>query len=118
MRPAPITPTDMSAICIFLSVEHSILDIDRADLKSLSETSFWIGCRDELLPDIALIPGCRNRPYDWFVLQFLCLVKFMTTGIARGVIVAQIGMILVDGSYDITLHNLHVVDIVEQLHCW
>src|SRR5205807_9263393 len=45
-------------------------------------------------------------------LQLLSLVEYLATRVSRRVIVAEIGMIFADSSYDITFHDLHVVDIV------
>src|SRR5436190_17553038 len=87
------------------------------DLEGLPETNFWIPSWDKLLSEIPFIAGRRNRLYNWPILQFLSLVEFVTTRISCRVIVAEIGMMFADGSYDITFHDLHVVDIVEQLHC-
>src|SRR5207253_2980160 len=87
-------------------------------LEGLPESNFWIPSRDELQPEVSFIAGRRNSLYNWLILQFLSFVKFITTRISRRVIVAEIGMMLADGSYDITFHDLHMVDIVEQPHRW
>src|SRR5947209_15588947 len=88
------------------------------NLEGLPESNFWISSRDELLPKISFIAGRRNSLYNWLVLQFLRLVELMATRIARRVIVSKIVMILANSAYDIALHDLHMVNIVEQSHRW
>src|SRR5205814_1289843 len=62
-----------------------------AKLKSLLESSNRVALRDELLSKVALIAAFENSADDRWVIQFLRLVKFMTTRIARCVVMRKVG---------------------------
>jgi hypothetical protein len=56
--------------------------------------------------------GFRHRP----PLQFLRAVQFVPPGHAAGMEVRDVLDILPDGADDIAFHDLHVIDVVQQLH--
>lgn len=52
---------------------------------------------------------------DGGVVELLGGIEFISAGDACGVVVADVLMVLADGADDVSLHDLHVVDVVEEL---
>ena len=53
---------------------------------------------------------------DGAPVQFLRVVELVPAGHAAGVEVGDVLDVVADGADDVALHDLHVVDVVEQLH--
>src|SRR4051794_27004760 len=70
--------------------------------------------RAELLPHIAVISCFRYRPHDCRIVEFLILVEVLATGHSCRVEMSEVRNISTYAGNYITLHDLHVVDIVEQ----
>ena len=63
---------------------------------------------------MALIAGLEDSAHDRWIIQLLSLIDFVATGVAACVVVKEL-LVIVSNSPDyVTLHNLHVVNIVEQ----
>ena len=61
------------------------------------------------------IESCiSNCGGDGGVVEFLAGIKFMSAGHARRVVVADVLVVSLNAANDVTLHDLHVIDIVEQ----
>ena len=55
-----------------------------------------------------------NGPDDGRVVQLLAVVDLVPPGHAAGVVVADVALVLPDGLDHVPLHDLHVVDVVEE----
>ena len=71
--------------------------------------------RDELVADVAVVVGGGDRPADAAVVQFLGVVQILAAGVAGGVEVADVGEGAPEGADHVALHDLHVVDVEQQL---
>jgi len=65
-------------------------------------------------------PTCRvthleQRFHNGPVVDLLFVIQFAPAGVARGVDMAQVVLVLADASDDIAVHDLHVVDVEQQL---
>src|SRR5437764_14794051 len=85
-------------------------------IKSLFESCNRVALRNELLSKVALVASFENSANDGWVVQLLPFVKLVTARVASRMIVRKIRVMLADGADDITLHDLHVVDVIEQFH--
>ena len=72
--------------------------------------SLW----DKLLGNVALKPSVNDGLANGRVIELLRVVNLVPTRVAASVIVSEILIALLDGSNDVTFHDLHVVNIVEQ----
>ena len=63
---------------------------------------------------MALVAGLEDRAHDGRVVQLLRLVDLVSARVAAGVVVEQILVIVADRPDDIPLHDLHVVNVVQQ----
>lgn len=70
--------------------------------------------RDEFLPDVSLVAGVRDRPHDGRVVQLLTVVDFIPPRAATRMIVGEMPVIFPNGPDHIPLHDLHVVNVIEQ----
>src|SRR5258708_2067310 len=68
------------------------------------------------MSNVSLESGVGDAPHHAVPLHFLGTVEFMAAGPAAGVKVPDPLDILSDGGDQIAFHDLHVVDVVEQLH--
>ncbi len=66
--------------------------------------------------DEALVAEVGDGFGDPFVMHFLGVVHFVAAGIAGGVEMGEEGVVVADGADDIAFHDLHVIDVVEELH--
>ena len=57
----------------------------------------------------------RNRLGNRWVIQFLLVIQFMSTRVSTGMVVAEVFVIVLNGTDDVSLHDLHVIDVVQQL---
>ena len=71
--------------------------------------------RDKFLRDIAFEAGVQNRLHDARPVEFLCLVNLRAARHAAGVVVVEVWVVLLDRVADIAIHDLHVINVVEQL---
>ena len=71
---------------------------------------------DELLTDVAQVPGACDLFHNWLVVDFLLVADFTTARVAGGVVVADVVLVLSNARDDIAVHNLHVVDVKQQFH--
>ena len=65
---------------------------------------------------IALEAGRQNAAHHAVPLHFLRIVQFVPSGNASGVEVAQPLDVLLHGAYQGSLHDLHVINVIKQLH--
>ena len=72
--------------------------------------------RHKLLPHVTLIAGVQDRLHDGRIIDFLGVVDFVATGIPRCVIMGDIRMNFLDPRDDVTLHDLDVINIEQNLH--
>ena len=68
--------------------------------------------------DDSLIPKVRDAFADTCIIHLLCIIKLMTPRISGSMEVAHVFEIVPDGPNDVTLHDLHVINIVEQFPPW
>lgn len=75
------------------------------------ETGFF--ARGEFLTEPAVVAHLMKTSANGFVVEFLGVIQFVTTGNAGGVKVGNTVVMFADGGNDITFHDLHVIDIVK-----
>ena len=80
----------------------------------LQRGDFVLLFRDKLLADEAFVAGPDDSLHDGRVIQLLRFVDFGATGTAASVDVREVFVVLLDVLDDVALHDLHVVDVVEQ----
>src|SRR5919199_6221002 len=102
----------------FKQQEPSWLYIDVAEGESSFERRGRGTLRNQLLPDEACIAGGGDGAYDRGITQLLGLVKLVPARIAGSMVMADAVMMRANGADDITFHDLHVINIVEQLDTW
>ena len=71
--------------------------------------------RDELVGDVPLEPDVGDGAGDPPVVQLLRVVELVPPGVAAGVVVAVVLAVGLDRPDHVPFHDLHVVDVVEQL---
>ena len=87
-----------------------------ADADCLFERSDGVGAGgDEFLGDVAFEAGLDDGFHDRGVVEFLRFVDLVAAGDAAGVVVGEVLVLAFDRGDDVALHDLHVVDVVEQL---
>ena len=87
-----------------------------ADQHALLERGQRIGAlRHEFLAHVAFVAGLHDGLHDRRVVDLLGVVDLVPAGHAAGVVMADVLVVLPDGGDDVALHDLHVVDVVEQL---
>ena len=72
--------------------------------------------RDELLAHETLVARGHDRLQDGRDVQLLAVVHLVAAGHAGNVIMADVLVELLDPRDDVALHDLHVVDVEEDLH--
>src|SRR4051812_13654210 len=75
-----------------------------------------IAFRHKLLSDKAGITGRRDRPHDRRIVELLLIVQLVSTRITSRVVMSKALVMLADRADNIALHDLHMVDVIEQLH--
>ena len=68
-----------------------------------------------LVADVALVGSGGDSLHDRRVVNLLLVVEVLATGVASGVEVADAVDVVGDVADEIAFHDLHVVDVVEQL---
>src|SRR5436190_4046496 len=68
---------------------------------------------NELLCDIVFEPGLKYRFHDCRVIQFLGLIDDMPPRYTAGMVMSYIIFVVFYCTYDVTLVDLHVVDIIQ-----
>ena len=81
----------------------------------LAQRGQRIARRHELVREEALEAGLDDRAADRRPLQLLRVVELVPARHAAGVIVRDVLVMLADGADHVAFHDLHVVDVVEQL---
>ena len=87
---------------------------DIADFKGAPHSLKDIAFRDELMPDIAVVSQCGYRLHDAAIVEFLVVVKVAPARVASGVEMSNPLDVPLDGADNVALHDLHVVDVVEE----
>src|SRR6185436_17480575 len=88
---------------------------DIAQLERLAERAHRVARGDELLGEVAGEALVRDGLADGGVLELLGLVELVAAGDAAGVVVADVLEVVGDRADHVALHDLHVVDVVEEL---
>src|SRR5450432_3991313 len=70
--------------------------------------------RHEFVSNIAPIVQVRDRHGNCVVIQFLAVIDFVATGYATGMKVSDPLDIVANRPEDISLHDLHMIDVVQQ----
>ena len=86
--------------------------LDITALKGLSERRNDFASRTKLVANVAAIAGRGNRRADRRVVQLLLIVQIVSTRVAGGVKMADRRTVLLDRPDQVSLHDLHVVNIV------
>ena len=90
--------------------------LDRADLDGFAEGRDGVAAGDELLADETGVAGFFDGAHDGGVVKLLHVLRFefVTARISGGVVVADVLGVFADRANDVSLHDLHVVDVVEK----
>src|SRR5208282_135728 len=75
-----------------------------------------IGLRNKFMGYITGIVRLSNRIQDCRIIEFLSLVQIVSSRIAGGVIKSDEVVTRANGADDVTLHNLHMIDIIEKFY--
>src|SRR5919199_6491908 len=102
----------------FKQQEPSWLYIDVAEVESSFERRDRVTLRNELLPDEAFIAGGGDGAYDRGIAKLLGLVKLVPARIAGSMVMANAVVMRANGADDVAFHDLHMINIVEQLDPW
>src|SRR5467141_88433 len=92
--------------------------LDVAEVGGLAEGGKGVAGGDELVGDVAAEVGGGDAAHYAVPLDFLGGVEFVAAGDAAGVEVGDPIDIFLDGADQVTFHDLHVIDVVEQLDAW
>src|SRR4051812_43676207 len=107
----PVSANNRNRAVRFMAVTRLYV----ANLHCLLERSQHVRFRrDELLRDMPRMPRLGDGAHDRGVMQFLRIVDLMPARDAAGVVVREVFVAPPDGGDDVALHDLHVVDVVEQ----
>ena len=87
-----------------------------ADLHALSEGgNFIVAFWDEFLGDEAFETCADDGAHDSGVIDLLGVVDLVAAGDTAGVVVSDASLIFFNSGHEVAFHDLHVVDVVEQL---
>src|SRR5687768_14267975 len=128
VAPALKTPTTsmsgregriMSVVMIGFSGDRTAFTViarsDGAEFYRFRQRRARVLRRDEFLRDITLESGLGDRARDCRIVELLRGVYLVPSRHAGSVIVTDVLVIVADGANDIPFHDLHVVDVVQQL---
>ena len=87
---------------------------DGAEFDGLGQAGHRISGGEKLMCDVAVKSGIGDGFSNRWVVNFLGLVDLVAARIASGVVMAEILVVVLDGANDVSFHDLHVVDVVEQ----
>src|SRR5438067_2300588 len=87
-----------------------------ADLHGLPERGQRILRRRELVRHKAGKAGIGDRPGDRVPVQLLRVIELVPTRHAPSVEMANVIRMLSNGANHVPFHDLHVIDVVQQLH--
>src|ERR1700722_12170390 len=104
---------ELSRLCATSSSSFSLSHV--ADAEGLCQRGRRVSFGNELLREITLKSGFDDRLTDGRVIQFLGVVDLVPSGVATGVEMPDVLLGIADRADDIAFHDLHVVDVVEQL---
>src|ERR1700722_6704973 len=89
----------------------------RAHLKCRGErVEGFAASRHELMRDISPIIQIRDGDGNGMIVEFLAAVDFMASRNTTGMKMSDEVNVVADGPDHIALHDLHVIDVVQQLH--
>src|ERR1700694_4136677 len=88
--------------------------LDVAEVGGLAEGSERVAGGDEFVGDVAAEVCSGDASHNAYPLDFLGVVEFAAAGHAAGVEVGDPIDIFLDGTDQVTFHDLHVIDVVEQ----
>jgi len=89
--------------------------LDVAEVDGLAEGSERVAGGDEFMGDVAAEVRSGDAAHNAVPLDFLGAVEFVAAGHAAGVKVSDPIDIFLDSADQVTFHDLHVIDVVEQL---
>src|SRR5258708_26284016 len=89
--------------------------LDVAEVGGLAERGERVAGGDEFVGDVAAEVGGGDAAHDAVPLDFLGAVEFVAAGNAAGVEVGDPIDVFLDGADQVTFHDLHVIDVVEEL---
>src|SRR6185436_1580360 len=89
--------------------------LDVAELDSLFQRSQRVPFWNELLADKPFIAGGGNGFHHGGVVKLLSFVDLISAWVAAGMVVTDILMVLLDCANHVTFHDLHMINIVEEL---
>lgn len=92
------------------------MPLNRAELDSLRQRGHGIARRNKFVSEITLIIQICDRLRNRAPLQFLSVVEFVPARDAAGVEMGDVLHVFPDGADDVALHDLHVIDVVQQFH--
>src|SRR6187397_3120705 len=87
-----------------------------AQLHRFSQRRQWVPLRNKLMRHIAGEPRVGNRGAYGAIVQLLAVVNFVPARHATRMEVGDVRQVVANRADDISFHDLHVVDVVQQLH--
>ena len=83
---------------------HRVCRLYVTDLVRLFQYLYNVPFGNQFLPDIAHVVRRGNRPHDSRIVEFLCLVQFITSRISRRMKMPDIVNVLPEGADDIAFY--------------
>jgi len=75
-----------------------------------------IASRDELLTNITFVPQTMEQTHDRWEVDLLIIIEFLAARVSCDVNVTDQVEVLFQATHDVTVHNLHVVNVKQHLH--
>ena len=69
---------------------------------------------NEFVGDVTVETGFENGVHDGGIVDFLLVVQFRSPGVSCYVIMANEVLVLPDPTYDVAVHDLHVIDVEKE----
>src|SRR5215472_11550282 len=95
-------------------MQHNRLNIAKVCCRA--KGSARISTRHKLVSDVSTKATFRDSVHHSIPLNLLMVVKFVTSWNSTGVKVSDGVNVLPDRPDQVTFHDLHMVDVIEQLH--
>src|SRR5713101_7647656 len=97
------------------SVDVGLEALNVAEVDGLAQRCEWVAGGHELVRHIPMVISSGDAPHDAIPLHFLGAIQLVPMRNSTGVEVAEPVNIFLDGADQVPFHDLHVVDVVQQI---
>src|SRR5438105_6012277 len=102
--------------CVRVSPQLPAAWLDRAGLDRLTQRDERLPRRHELVRDVAAEIRVRDRACDSMPVELLRVVELVPPRHSTGMKVPDVGSVRANRADHVTFHDLHVINVVQQLH--